>query len=193
MNRFDAIVIGASAGGIEALSQLLPALPATLQAAVAIVQHIPRQRPSLLAELFAAKCGLPVHEAVDKQPVQPGHVYFAPPDYHLLVDRSRTQRGAASFALSIDEPVHYSRPSIDVLFESAAEVYRHRLLGIVLTGANTDGATGLARIHALGGTTLVQAPETAAASLMPEAARRASPVDHVFTLPQMAAYLAALG
>lgn len=191
--RFDAIVIGASAGGVEALSVLLPALPATLQAAVAIVQHIPRRRPSLLAELFAAKCVLPVHEADDKAPVASGHVTFAPPDYHLLVDRSRVPPHRAVFTLSVDEPVHYSRPSIDVLFESAAAVHRQRLLGIVLTGANADGAAGLACIHALGGTTWVQAPETAVASMMPEAARRACPAARVLTLPEMAAALARLG
>ena len=114
--RVDGIVIGTSAGGVEALSILLPALPEGLRAAVFIVLHLPRERPSLLVDIFQPKCAVPVREAQDKEPVDRGTVYFAPPDYHLLVD------DGPQLALSADELVHYSRPSIDVLFESAADV-----------------------------------------------------------------------
>jgi two-component system chemotaxis response regulator CheB len=213
-DRIDAVVIGASYGGVEALSILLPALPASLRPALLIVIHLPRERASVLAEIFSAKCARPVREAVDKEPVEPGTVYFAPPDYHLLVDRmsrpgagagdrhvrdrdrARGGRGdvpvAAQIALSTDDLVNFSRPSIDVLFESAADVYGQRLLGIVLTGANHDGAAGLAAVHAASGITVVQHPDTAQASLMPMAAIKRSPVDYVLTLDQIADLLRTL-
>jgi two-component system chemotaxis response regulator CheB len=184
--RVSAIVIGASAGGIEALTVLLPALPKGLPAAVLVVLHLPRDRPSLLVEIFAPKCALPVLEAQDKEHIKRGHVYFAPADYHLLVD------AGPNLALSVDEPVNFSRPSIDVLFETAADVYRERLLGIVLTGASADGAAGLAAVHCRGGRTVVQDPKTAVVPLMPEAARRRSPVDFVLPLEQIADLLQAL-
>jgi two-component system chemotaxis response regulator CheB len=184
--RFDAIAIGTSAGGVEALSRLLPALPKGLGAAVFVVLHLPRHRPSLLAEIFAPRCALPVREALDKEPVQPGTVYLAPPDYHLLVD------AGPQIALSTDEPVHYSRPSVDVLFESAADVYGARLLGIILTGGNEDGAAGLAAVRRAGGMTLVQQPEEALAPQMPAAALARGPADRVATLEEMARFLGAL-
>src|SRR5580658_1433864 len=130
----DAVVIGASAGGMEGLSVILPALPVGLPAALLIVLHLPREHRSLLSEIFAPKCALPVREAEDKEPVRAGCIYFAPPDYHLLIDEG------PRLALSVDEPVHFSRPSIDVLFESAAQLYGERLLGVLLTGASPDGA-----------------------------------------------------
>jgi two-component system chemotaxis response regulator CheB len=147
--RIDAIAIGASAGGVDALSVLLPALPPGLQASLFIVLHLPRERPSLLADIFAPKCALQVKEAEDKMRVEPGTVYFAPPDYHLLIDKG------PQLALSIDELVHFSRPSIDVLFESAADIYAERLMGIIITGANEDGTAALAAIHRSGGVTIV--------------------------------------
>ena len=122
----DALVIGASAGGVDALCQLLPALPPNARAAVCIVLHLPRERPSLLVEVFGPHCRCPVLEACDKQVVEPGKVYIAPPDYHLLIDTG------PKIALSFDEPLHFSRPSIDVLFESAADVFRERLAGMLL-------------------------------------------------------------
>jgi two-component system, chemotaxis family, protein-glutamate methylesterase/glutaminase len=185
-DRLDAIVIGASAGGVEALSILLPALPAGLRATVLIVLHLPRQRPSLLVDIFQPKCAVPVREADDKEPIGRGTVYFAPPDYHLLVD------DGPQLALSADELVHYSRPSIDVLFESAAAWYRERLLGIILTGANEDGAAGLAAVHRAGGTTVVQQPQSAHAPLMVESALKRSPVDMVLTLEEIAGLLRTL-
>ena len=180
---YDAIVIGASTGGIDALSVLLPALPAGLPAAVMIVVHIPPQRDSLLPTLFEGRCALPVSEADPREAIQAGHVYFAPPDYHLMVESDRT------WALSQDAPVHYSRPSIDVLFETAAWSYGPRLLGILLTGANEDGARGMQAIHEAGGTTWAQSPETALASVMPQSAIALGSVDHVLSLPQMASRL----
>ena len=129
-SRIDGIVIGGSAGALEALDSLLPALPARFPAAVFVVLHLPRERPSMLAEVYAAKCALPVEEAEDKTRVRPGMVYFAPPDYHLLIEQGRC------LALSVDEPVNLSRPSIDVLFESAADVYGPSLMGIILSGAS---------------------------------------------------------
>lgn len=181
--RIDAIVIGASAGGVEALSILLPALSAGLRAPLIIVLHLPRERPSLLAGIFAPKCALQVKEAEDKMRVEPGTVYFAPPDYHLLLD------DGPQFALSIDELVHFSRPSIDVLFESAADIYAERLMGIILTGANDDGAAGLAAVHRAGGVTLVQEPGSAQAPLMALAALKRTAADFVLPLEEIASLL----
>jgi two-component system chemotaxis response regulator CheB len=175
-----AVAIGASAGGVEALSTLLPALPMTLAVPVFVVLHLPRGRDSLLVEIFGPKCVVPIVEAQDKQPVVPGTVYLAPPDYHLLVD------AGPSLALSVDDAVHYSRPSIDVLFESAADVYGGRLLGIILTGGNEDGAAGLEAVRQAGGLTAVQRPESAYASLMPASALKRGPADFVLTLNEMA-------
>lgn len=171
----DAIVIGASAGAIEALGAMLPALPADLPVPVVVVVHVPARRPSLLVDLFRAKCALEVAEPVDKEPVRPGVVWFAPPDYHLLVEDDRT------FAFSIEPPVHYSRPSIDALFESAAATYGARVLGIVLTGASSDGAAGARAIRAAGGFVAVEDPETAESKVMPHAARTAADPQFVGT------------
>jgi two-component system chemotaxis response regulator CheB len=164
LDEVEAVVIGASAGGIQALSVVLPALPADLRAAVFIVLHLPRDKPSVLAEIFGRKCAVPVREAEDKESVVVGTVYFAPTNYHMLVDFG------PQLSLSADDPVHHSRPSVDVLFESAAEVYKERLLGIILSGANEDGASGLAAVHDAGGVTMVQDPDTTAAPNMAIAA-----------------------
>ena len=186
-DRIDAVVIGASAGGVEALCALLPALPADTRAAVFVVIHLPRERPSRLAAIFQARCELPVREAQDKEPVTSGTVYVAPPDYHLLVDEG------PRIALSTDEPVNFSRPAIDVLFESAADAYRERLLAVVLTGANHDGAAGLAAVQRRGGFAVVQDPENAEVALMPAAALQSSPTSLVFSLADIGRLLATLG
>lgn len=178
--RIDAIVIGTSAGGVEALMALLPALPGSLPAAVCIVLHLPRDRPSGLVEIFRSRCALRVEEACDKAPIEPGTVYFAPPDYHLLLDEG------PQLSLSSDEPVLFSRPSIDVLFESAADVYGPRLMGVILTGANQDGAAGLLAVHRAGGVTVAQEPESAKAPLMITSALARTPVDFVLPLEQIA-------
>lgn len=188
--NIEAAVIGASAGGVEVLSRLFPTLPAACTTSFFVVVHIPRERPSLLAEVFADRCALPVKEAEDKEPVQPGTVYFAPPDYHLLIDRALPADrgppgGGPTLALSSDAPVHFSRPSIDVLFESAADVYGERLLGLILTGANQDGAAGLAAVHRARGRTVVQDPRTAAMPSLPEAALGSGSVDLLMTPEQL--------
>jgi two-component system, chemotaxis family, protein-glutamate methylesterase/glutaminase len=179
----EAVVIGASAGALEALSAILPTLPANYKLPVIIVVHVPPDKKSLLAELFQAKCSIEVREAEDKEPIRGGTAYFAPPDYHLLVETDK------SLSLSDDEPVFYSRPSIDVLFESAADAYGPSLIGIVLTGANRDGADGLKAIVEAGGMAIVQSPKEAYASAMPEAAIAECPGARVLTLKEIAVYL----
>lgn len=179
----QAVVIGASAGALEALSAILPELPGTFGLPILVVVHIPPDRRSVLAELFEAKCRLPVREAEDKEPILGGTIYFAPPDYHLLVEADKC------LALSSDEPVLFSRPSIDVLFESAADAYGPALIAIILTGANQDGSMGLRAIVEAGGTALVQSPQSALAAAMPEAAIQACPEAQVMTLDQITTYL----
>ena len=181
-----AVVVGASAGAVEALGQLLPALPPGFPWPVLAVVHLPSRTPSLLVSLFAPRCALAVCEAEDKLPLAPGTIYFAPPDYHLLVEHRD------ALALSVDPPVHFSRPAIDVLFESAARVFGAGTLGIVLSGANDDGAAGLSEIAAVGGQAWVQDPATASASQMPEAALRAVPSARVLSPAAMALALMGL-
>ena len=178
-----AIVIGGSAGSIEALNHLLPALHPVLAASVIVALHLPREQPSLLRSIFAPRCALAVFEAQDKEPLRAGAIYFAPPDYHLLVDAGPV------LALSIDPPVHFSRPAIDVLFESAAHAYGQRLVAVLLSGANADGARGLLAVQRAGGTTLVQAPDSAYAAAMPQAALALLTPDHVLTPQAMAGVL----
>jgi two-component system, chemotaxis family, protein-glutamate methylesterase/glutaminase len=185
--RIEAIVIGASAGGVEALGLILPSLPVKFRPSLLIVLHLPRERPSLLVEIYEKRCALPIREADDKEPIEPGTVYFAPPDYHMLVERNR------QIALSTDEPVHFSRPSVDVLFESAADVYGNRLLGVILTGANDDGAAGLHAIHRAGGVTVVQQPNSTKVPLMVVSALQRNPADFVLSLPEIAELLGGLG
>jgi two-component system chemotaxis response regulator CheB len=180
-------VVGASAGAVEALSALLPALPAGYPLPVMVVVHLPPDRASILADLFRSRCRVPVKEAEDKEPVAAGTVYFAPPDYHLLVEPDRR------LSLSGEEPVLFSRPAVDVLFESAADAYGAALVGVVLTGASSDGALGLRAVRAAGGAALVQDPAGAYAAAMPRAALAACPAAAVMTLDQIAARLARLG
>lgn len=185
--RIDAVVVGASAGGVQALTLLLPALPANFRPAVLIVVHMPREHGHHLVEVFAPRCPLPVCEAQDKEPVEPGTVYFAPANYHLLVDPG------PHLALSMDAPVNFSRPSIDVLFEAAADVYGEHLAAFVLTGGNADGARGLAAVRRAGGLTVVQSPESAQLPAMPTAALARCPADFVLPLEQMPLLLRVLG
>ncbi|SAK70440.1 chemotaxis-specific methylesterase [Caballeronia calidae] len=183
-NRIEAVVIGASAGGVEALNHLLPVLPKTFAPPVLVVVHVRQGQPSLLPDLFSSRCELAIEEPFDKDMIVPGTVYFAPPGYHMLVE---AEGGAApSIALSIDPPVRFSRPSVDVLFESAAHAYGERLLGIVLSGANDDGARGARVICDAGGTCWAQDPETATAPAMPLAAIAEDAVHEVLTLDEMA-------
>lgn len=158
---------------------LLEALPANCPAVVMNVLHLPRDRPSQAAELFAQYCALPVAEAEDKAPLTPSTVWIAPPDYHLMVEDRDTM------SLSLDEPVLFSRPAIDPLFESAAAVFADRVLAILLTGASNDGSEGVAAIRAGGGQAWVQQPEEASSPMMPASALAYAGADAVLTLDQM--------
>lgn len=181
-----AVVIGASAGAVQALSIILPALDVGYCLPVITVVHVPLGR-SGLAPLFQTKCRLPVREPDDKEPIEAGTIYFAPPDYHLLVETDHT------ISLTMDEPVMFSRPSIDVLFESAAEIYGSALTAVLLTGANEDGAKGLSAVAAAGGTVLIEDPETAFVATMPAAGIARCQTARVASLEKIAAHLVALG
>lgn len=182
----DVIVIGASAGGVLALESILGALPPTLPVPVLVVLHLPRDRPSRIAEIAGARCALPVSEAQDKQPLEPGSVVFAPPDYHLLVE------DRASLALSLDTPVLFSRPAIDPLFESASQVFGPGVLAILLTGASTDGSEGVAAVRKARGTAWIQDPDDASSPLMPASALAHAGADAVLTLQEICSQLAQL-
>jgi two-component system chemotaxis response regulator CheB len=186
LHRVRAAAIGASYGGVEALLALLPALRPHRGVPVFVVLHQSRDRPSVLAEILAPRCHLPVLEAQDQEPVVPGTVYVATPDYHLLLDRG------PRLALSIDEPVNYSRPAIDVLFESAADEYGPGLLALLLTGASADGALGLQAVRRAGGQAVVQDPAEARAPAMPRAALAAGPVEAVLSLEEIKSMLSML-
>jgi two-component system chemotaxis response regulator CheB len=179
----DAIVIGASAGAVETLSVLLPALASGLRVPAVVVVHIPPRRRSMLPQLFQPLCGAPVREPIDKQAVEASTIWFAPPDYHLLIESGRR------FAFSIDPPVRFSRPAIDVLFSSAARVYGRGLAAVILSGASEDGAEGAELVRAAGGVVLVQDPSEAPSSIMPSAALRAADPQFVGTVAEIAAIL----
>jgi len=181
--RYEAVVIGVSAGGIEALKVILPGLPKFFPLPIVIVQHRDGRSDSFLAEYLNRTSGVAVTEAEDKEPLFAGRAYLAPSGYHLLIESDR------SFSLSVDARVHHSCPSIDVLFESAADVFGESLIGVVLTGANADGAQGLRAIKACGGLAIVQDPETAQATAMPRAALESTQVDYIVGLRQIAPLL----
>ncbi len=162
--RYDAVAIGVSAGGLNALRTILPELPADFPAAVIICQHLNPQSDDFIARYLDDITAIHVKEAEEKEPILPGVAYLAPPNYHLLVEEDR------SFSLSCEARVCFARPSIDVLFETAAEAYGNRLIGLVLTGANNDGSNGLQQIIRAGGLGIVQDPATAEARQMPQAA-----------------------
>ncbi len=186
MTRVDLVAVGASWGGLHAIETVLSCLPADYGAAVVIAQH--RQddgRDGALEQLLDTRCALDVSEAEDKLALGPGAVVVAPAGYHLLVERG-------SVSLSVDEPLHFSRPSIDVLLGSAADAYGDRAAGVVLTGANADGAVGLARIAARGGVAIVQDPATAERREMPDAALWSTPEARVLELEQIGPALVAL-
>jgi len=182
----QAIVAGGSAGAIEALTTILPALPVDFSIPIAITLHVHPNKPSHLAQVLGMHSALLVKEAEDKEPLLPCTVYLAPPNYHLLLEAQ------GYFSLSVDDPVLYSRPAIDVLFDSAADAFGPALVGLLLTGASEDGARGLARIQRAGGLTLVQSPQTAAVPVMPQAALRLFSPDHVLPLAEIGPFLARL-
>jgi two-component system chemotaxis response regulator CheB len=183
---YEAIVIGASAGGLRALQEILAPLPADFSLPIIVVQHRLPTADDFWISSLNDSCQLTVKEADERELIKPGYVYVAPADYHLLVERDRT------LSLSADAKVCYSRPSIDVLFETAAEAYLSGLVGIILTGANNDGTAGLKKIKEKGGLTIVQDPDTAEAAVMPRAAIRESIIDKILSLPEISSFLAQL-
>ncbi|MFQ6590047.1 MULTISPECIES: chemotaxis protein CheB [Pseudomonas] len=182
----EAIVVGASAGGVEALLHIFEPLPQDFGLPIIAVLHLPDERRSQLAEVFARRLRIPVREGRDKETLQAGTLYFAGPGYHLSVEQDR------SLSLSQEDRVFYSRPSIDFLFSSAADAYGKGLLAILLTGANQDGASGLAYVKQSGGTTVVQDPRDARIAVMPLAALALHTPDHILTLSQISSLLATL-
>lgn len=183
MRRYHIVVMGVSAGGTAALKVLLPFFTANYPLPIVVVQHLHPTQTNFLVTHFNTHCALTVKEADEKEPLLPGMVYFAPPNYHLLIEPDKT------LALSVDAKVNYSRPSIDVLFESAADVYKAGVIGVVMTGANNDGAAGLREIKAQGGLAIVQDPATAESPYMPQAAIAATQVDYILPLPNIGALL----
>lgn len=174
-----AIVIAGSAGGVDALLHLLPRLPAGFALPVISMLHVPGNRESRLAELFAPRLALPVQEAADKEEISPGTVYFAGSGYHLSIEQD------FRFSLSCEPPVHFARPAIDVLMASAAEAYGPHLAAVLLTGANHDGAEGMRLIKECGGLTVVQDPAEAQMATMPEGAIKKQAPDLILTLPEI--------
>jgi len=182
-NHYEAIVMGVSAGGFQALTAMVAEFPESFSLPVIVVQHTKENNDGFLARHLNSQSPLWVKEADDKEAIQSGRLYLAPPGYHLLIEADR------SFSLSVDPRVNYSRPSIDVLFNSAADVYWDDLIGVILTGANSDGSQGLRNIKARGGLAIVQNPASAEAACMPREAIAATPVDHVLALEEIGPFL----
>jgi two-component system chemotaxis response regulator CheB len=174
--NYEAIVIGVSSGGMNALKFIFSVLPEDFSIPIIIVQHIGSQSENLWISLLNDKSNLYIKEADEKESIEQGKVYIAPSNYHLMIERDKT------FSLTIDERVNYARPSIDVLFESAAEAYKSKLIGVILTGSNNDGTNGLKRIKEYGGLTIVQDPATAESSYMPASAIAVVQMDYILTL-----------
>lgn len=180
--KVEVIVIGASIGGLEAVGSLLRALPVGFRPAVIVVQHRRAGLESHLVDIMNRQASIPVCEPEDKEEVRGGRVYIAPADYHLLVEDGH-------FALSVDAPISFARPSIDVLFESVADAYGTSAVAAVLTGSSSDGAAGAAAVKSAGGRLLVQDPETAESETLPRAVLARTPVDGVLSLAQLATEL----
>lgn len=181
--KVEAIVIGTSAGGLEALKVILEKLPSHFPLPILVVQHISADSEDFWIRSLDAQCKIKVKEAEEKEKVTRGNVYIAPPDYHILLEYDRT------ITLSKEEKVNFSRPSIDVLFETASDVYKEKLMGVVLTGASKDGARGLRKIKRNGGIAVVENPATAAFNLMPTEAVRASKADYILSLQEIADFV----
>jgi two-component system chemotaxis response regulator CheB len=181
--RYEAVVIGVSAGGLAALSGILQELPANYPLPVIVIQHRSKDQRTLLEEVMQARCRMRVKQADEKEKIEGGVVYFAPADYHLLIEKDR------SFSLSCEEPVNFSRPSVDLLFETASEVYENKLIGVILTGSNSDGAAGIQAIKARGGLTIAQDPGNALFPAMPQAAINTGSVYSVLTVEEIKNFL----
>jgi len=186
MRKFEAVVMGASSGGWEVLSEIFQVMAGDFSLPIIVAQHLhPLQNVSSW-DFLGARCALTCKEAEEKEPIAAGYIYFAPANYHLLIEKDRT------FSLSVDERVNFSRPSIDVLFESAAEAYGAGLIGVVLSGANRDGADGLKRIKDCHGLAIVQDPATAQTEYMPRAAIAATAVDQILAPSAIGHFLSTL-
>lgn len=185
LHGYEIIVVGTSWGGLAAVRSIVRALPRDFAIPIVVVQHRHKDSDSRLGRFIAKDTNLDVCDVEDKMPVEPGRLYVAPPDYHTQVEQG-------FLSLSTDAPVRYSRPSIDVMLESAASAYGHRVVGVILTGGNADGAEGLRRVAEAGGLPIVQDPSTAEVAMMPEAAIAAVPQARVFPLQRIAPFLAAL-
>lgn len=174
--KYEAIVIGVSSGGMSAMKVMFSLFPIDFNIPIIIVQHINARSDGQWIKLLNNESNLHIKEADEKEAIEAGTIYIAPPNYHLLIEKDKT------FSLTIDERVNFARPSIDVLFESAAEAYKNTLIGIVLTGSNNDGANGIKRIKNYGGLAIVQDPKTAESAYMPKAAIAAIHPDYILTL-----------
>jgi two-component system, chemotaxis family, protein-glutamate methylesterase/glutaminase len=177
--KYEAIVIGVSSGGMNAMKVMFSLLPKDFNIPIIIVQHIGAFSDNQLIKILNDKSNLFIKEADEKERVENGKVYIAPPNYHLMIERDKT------FSLTVDERVNYARPSIDVLFESAAEAYRNKLIGVILTGSNSDGTAGLKKINEYEGLTIAQDPKTAESAYMPASAIAAIKPDYILSLDEI--------
>lgn len=184
--NYEIIVLGVSTGGFKALGMILSQLPGNFKLPILIVQHRKKDHDDFFIEYMNDKTSIHIKEAEDKEPIKPGTGYIAPPDYHLLVELGHT------LSLSVDPPLKYARPSIDLLFETVAEAYKSKVVGVVLTGANDDGSHGLKKIRECGGMAIIQDPETAEASVMPRAAIKIAGADHILDLENIGKFLGSL-
>ncbi len=184
--QYKAIVIGSSAGGLNELKRILSVLPDKFNIPIIIVQHVSPHSDNYITEYLNKLCKIKVKEADEKEKIKRGTIYFAPPNFHLLIEEDKT------LSLSVESKVNFARPSIDVLFESAAFAYGSALIGIILTGANNDGALGLKKIKEYGGLTIVQDPKTSEVDIMPLSAIEATKVDHIFSLQKIGKFLGSL-
>jgi two-component system chemotaxis response regulator CheB len=184
--QYEAIVIGVSSGGMTALKYLFSALPFDFGLPIIVVQHVSPRSDNQWIELLNDLSNLNIKEADEKEPIKPGNVYIAPSNYHLLIEKDKT------FSFTIDERVNFARPSIDVLFESAAEAYKNKLIGVILTGSNNDGTNGIKRIKEYGGLAIIQDPKTAESSYMPSSAISATQPDFILSLEEIAELLTKL-
>jgi two-component system chemotaxis response regulator CheB len=177
--QYEAIVIGVSSGGLNAMKIMFSLLPKDFNTPIIIVQHVSPRSDSQWIKILNSQSNLIIKEADEKENIEKGKVYIAPPNYHLMIEKDKT------FSLTIDERVNFARPSIDVLFESAAEAYKSKLIGVILTGSNHDGTNGIKRIKECGGLTIVQNPETAESASMPAAAIAVMQPDHILPLERI--------
>lgn len=186
MGKCDALIIGGSAGSLDVLLKVLPLLVPEISFPIVIIVHRKHGADSLLRELLSGRTSLIVKEVDEKEPILPGTIYIAPSDYHTLIEQDHT------FSLDYSEKVNYSRPAIDVTFQTAAEVYQERLVCLLLSGSNADGVNGLKSVKAWGGTTLIQDPATAQVPYMPEQAALHVQIDHIFRIEEMAKFINSL-